>query len=258
MTSVTNLTAFRKLLVTCITKRHRILSTIDYRNMNTDQERKEPDAALASYVEALHITVDLDGETSYSADEGDYLDDMVASEPAVDAVAIAAAIEASVEYDNAPDFVKNDRVLAGLRDEPLSVWRETTHGLRLLGEPDDRELVATKLRGYDLVTDLKTLYPGDHMRITQNKYQEDGRRCSYIILKRYDADAGVWWVNGYNSLHPDWKIDIAIPNHHKQVRFYRKREVPHTGNCIRCRRGGIKSPYTLCYDCRNNNWTRSR
>ena len=97
----------------------------------------------------------------------------------------------------------------------------------------DSEFLETKLRGYDLVTDLTLLCPSDHVRITQNKYQEDGRKCSYIILKRYDADDEVWWVNSYKPVYADWEIDIGRPNRHKQVRFYRKREVPRTDMRVR-------------------------
>lgn len=220
------------------------------------EESHGGDATLAGYMQELGASLTL-VETDDISDlkfvdtsDGEYLDDMVAGEPDVDASAVAAAIVASAECDNAPDFVKNERVATRLyAGEPLSVWRETAVGLRLLGEPDDREFVDTKLRGYTEVTDLKSLYPGDHLRITQNKYRQAGRKCSYIVLKRYDAEAGIWWVNGFKSSYPDWKISVRPLNRYKQVRFYRRIPTPHTGACSVCSRN-VKSPYMTCFTCR--------
>ena len=174
-----------------------------------------PDAQLAAYVEALGVALGV--STDVSADgESDYLDDMVASEPAVD---VEAAVSADVESAAAVADI-------------------------------DSEFLETKLRGYAEVTDLKLLYPGDHMRITQNKYRQSGRKCSYLVMKRYDADAGVWWVNGFKSTYPDWQLSVKPLNRYKQVRFYRKIPTPHTGRCHGCTRK-VKAPYNLCYDCRN-------
>jgi hypothetical protein len=186
------------------------LSTIA--NMNIDQ--REPVAASrTSYVEGLgellRINIDLTGETTYDDDDGDYLDDMDDSTAtASDDVESAAVVE--------PDI--------------------------------DSEFLETKLRGYELVTNLTHLCVGDHVRITQNRYQQEGRRCSYLVLKRYDTAVGAWWVNGFRSEFPDWKISVRPLNRYKAVRFYRKNSVEYTGQCHLCERD-VNSPYRLCYTC---------
>lgn len=143
--------------------------------------------------------------------EGDYLDDMVVGEPDVD--------------------------------------KSANDGVADVDDVDDSVFLETKLRGYELVTDLKTMYPGDHLRITQNRYRQAGRKCSYIVLKRYDADAGVWYVNGFKSSYPDWQISVKPLNRYKQVRFYRRVKPEYTGACSMCSRN-VKSPYLTCFTCR--------
>jgi len=186
-----------------------------------------PDAQLAAYVEALGVALGVSVDVSADG-ESDYLDDMVASEPTVD-------VEAAVSAD-----VDAVAIAAVPVDGSVSAAQDI----------DDSEFLETKLRGYAEVTDLKLLYPGDHMRITQNKYRQSGRKCSYLVMKRYDAAAGVWWVNGFKSSYPDWQISVKPLNRYKQVRFYRKIPTPHTGRCHGCTRK-VKAPYNLCYDCRN-------
>jgi len=185
-----------------------------------DQQEVLGDAVLAGYMQELGagltlVESDDIGDLKFvntAESEDDYLDDMAAGEP----VSTAPVVEAA----------------------------------RATQVIDDSEFADTKLRGYELVTDLKTMYPGDHMRITQNKYrQEGGRKCSYIILKRYDVDAGVWWVNGFKSSYPDWKISVRPLNRYKQVRFYRRVKPEYTGICETCSRT-VKKPYLTCYGCR--------
>lgn len=183
--------------------------------MNIDQEMSVhvvPDAELASYVqslgELLNITVDLNGETTYE-------DDLVDDE--------------SVDGDYLDDMIASTVPAVEVADI-------------------DSEFLDNKLRGYDLVTNLTHLCVGDHVRITQNRYQQEGRRCSYLVLKRYDTVAGAWWVNGFRSEFPDWKISVRPLNRYKAVRFYRKKEVEYTGQCHQCERD-VNSPYRLCYTC---------
>ena len=204
--------------------------------MNTDQRNLSvvasadvstgptADVALAAYVQSLgeaSVLAPQVGESvlasqvDVSADGSDYLDDMVA---AADGSAVSVPTGASQVVESA--------------------------------DIDDSEFLETKLRGYAEVTDLKLLYPGDHMRITQNKYRQAGRKCSYLVMKRYDAAAGVWWVNGFKSTYPDWQLSVKPLNRYKQIRFYRKIPVAHTGCCNLCSRK-VKAPYNLCYDCRN-------
>lgn len=192
------------------------------KHSNMDQQEVLGDAVLAGYMRELGASLTLVESDDISdlkfvnttESEGDYLDDMI--------------------DDKSPSLAQT-----GI-DETAGV-----------DDVDDSEFLETKLRGYELVKDLTSMYPGDHMRITQNKYRQSGRKCSYIVLKRYDADAGVWWVNGFKSSYPDWKINVKPLNRYKQVRFYRKIPVPHTGRCRVCTRK-VKSPYNLCYDCRND------
>jgi hypothetical protein len=198
------------------------LSTITHRNMNIDQELSDvmsiqvvPDAELASYVqslgELLNITVDLNGETSYE-------DDLVADE--------------SVDGEYLDDMIAEAA--------PAAVVEVETD--------IDSEFLETKLLGYELITNLTHLCVGDHLRITQNRYRESGRKCSYIVLKRYNSVAGSWVVNSFKSEFPDWQISVRPLNRYKNVRFYRKEPAVYTGVCHRCERV-LKSPYRLCYSC---------
>lgn len=111
-------------------------------------------------------------------------------------------------------------------------------------EIDDSEFLDNKLVGYEEVqpSDLKQ---GDHLRITQNKYQEEGRKCSYIVLKKFVE--GVWICNSYKPMYNDWGIDPT--NKFKQIRFYRKPPRVYTGTCSKCG-CEVKNPYTVCWDCR--------
>lgn len=109
---------------------------------------------------------------------------------------------------------------------------------------DDSEFLANKLQGYTEVKDLSTLKAGDHLRITSNKYKEEGRKCSYIILKKFHE--GTWIVNGYKPVYKDWSITPDNP--FKKYRFYKREEKPFTGKCYECN-SSIKSPYRTCYNC---------
>ena len=115
---------------------------------------------------------------------------------------------------------------------------------RKAAEIDDSEFLANKLQGYEEVqpSDLKE---GDHIRITQNKYQEDGRKCSYVVLKKFVEN--IWICNSYKPMYPDWGIDAT--NKFKQYKFYRKPKPVYTGCCSKCN-CEVKHPYTICWDCR--------
>tara|TARA_R110001606_G_scaffold111771_2_gene238459 strand:- start:4693 stop:5382 length:690 start_codon:yes stop_codon:yes gene_type:complete len=229
--------------------------------MNTerkDHAEQTGDPILAGYMKELGESLTL----IESDDLGDlkFVSTLVAptlTEPATDerkelSTAVLDALAAGLgfqgilvdESGDASADVSDDASALGLPTGAVSADIESA-------DIDDSEFLETKLRNYDLVTDLKTLYPGDHVRVTQNVYQQSNRKCSYVVLKRYDA-AGNWWVNSYKPVYGDWKIAVSPPNPHKEVRFYRRREVPHTGKCSRCSRG-VKAPYAVCYECRNNN-----
>ena len=109
---------------------------------------------------------------------------------------------------------------------------------------DDSEFMANKLQDYTEVKDVSTLKAGDHLRVTSNKYKEEGRKCSYIVLKKFRE--GVWICNSYKPKYNDWGIDPT--NTYKQYRFYKREEKPFTGKCFKCNIS-VFSPYRTCYEC---------
>ena len=109
----------------------------------------------------------------------------------------------------------------------------------------DEEFLETKLKDYKLLTDLSTVQMGDHLRYTSNKYKEDGRKCSYIIIKSID-EAGIFQANSYKPIYKDWKIDPF--NQYKKYRFYKKVENKHTGYCVGCN-FPLRNPFTTCFEC---------
>tara|TARA_R110000772_G_scaffold53495_1_gene122394 strand:- start:3871 stop:4209 length:339 start_codon:yes stop_codon:yes gene_type:complete len=109
----------------------------------------------------------------------------------------------------------------------------------------DNEFLDTKLKDYELLTDLSTVAVGDHMRCTLNRYKEDGRKCSYIIVKSIDGD--ILTVNGYKSTYSNWKIDPQ--NKYKEYKFYKKVQPIYTGECKNCG-CDIDEPYIVCLSCR--------
>ena len=105
-----------------------------------------------------------------------------------------------------------------------------------------------KLDGYELV-DYKTLKVGDHFRITSNIYKQDGRKCSYMIVKKV-LDDGKLKCNSYKELYSDWVIDPD--NRWKNYKFYYKKPVLPCGKCMRCEKR-VPDPYLICIDCRLSN-----
>lgn len=109
----------------------------------------------------------------------------------------------------------------------------------------DYKFMDNKLDGYELV-DYKTLKEGDHFRITSNIYKQDGRKCSYMIVKKI-LDDGKIKCNSYKELYSDWVID---PNNRwKNYKFYYKKPVIPNGKCMRCEKR-VPDPYLICIDCR--------
>ena len=111
----------------------------------------------------------------------------------------------------------------------------------------DHEFLDTKLQGYKLVDDLETVKVGDHLRYTSNKYGEDGRKCSYIIIKSIDEDK-VMTVNSYKPIYDDWRIDPY--NQFKHYYFYKKDEPVFTGECFKCGFKPLRKPYNTCLKCK--------
>jgi len=82
---------------------------------------------------------------------------------------------------------------------------------------------AKKLLGYERI-DFGNLNEGDHFRYTSNKYQEEGRKLAYGVVKT--KGLGSITVNSYQPnpmeppTFPDWTI--KHPDHNKQYLFYKK------------------------------------
>lgn len=145
------------------------------------------------------------------------------------------------------DF-KNGVVTDDLVDEPTLIL----HGVKVSdlkrevkNEVDDSKFLDNKLNGYNQV-DYKTLKEGDHFRITSNIYKQDGRKCSYMIVKKV-LDDGKLKCNSYKELYSDWVIDPE--NRWKNYRFYVKPPVTPCGRCMRCEKR-VSDPYLICLDCR--------
>jgi len=102
-----------------------------------------------------------------------------------------------------------------------------------------------KLNGYEEIG-VEELVIGCHYRITSNKYQEEGRKLGYIVIKKINKDGSIM-VNGYGEQKfPNWKVQHN--NKYKRYRYYRKKELEWTGLCLDCSKS-IKEPYFKCFDC---------
>jgi hypothetical protein len=109
----------------------------------------------------------------------------------------------------------------------------------------DQEFLETKLKDYTLIEDLSNIMSGDHIRYTSARYQEEGRKCAYVIVK--SIDDGVLTVNGYKSTYSDWKVDPL--SKFKEYKFYKKIQPVYTGECAKCEIF-VCAPYITCYKCR--------
>lgn len=89
--------------------------------------------------------------------------------------------------------------------------------------PDDIEYSTSKLSGYKLFTDHKSIKPGDHYRLTQNKYMQSGRKCQYVVVQSVDAEGSIF-VNRYSPTgeyqFPDWKLRLDCK--FREIRLYKK------------------------------------
>lgn len=89
--------------------------------------------------------------------------------------------------------------------------------------PEDIEFRDTKLKGYGLFTDYDNIQGGDHYRLTQNRYQEPGRKCQYVVVQSVDADGKVL-VNRYSPInqheYPDWQLRLGCE--YRKLRLYKK------------------------------------
>lgn len=83
---------------------------------------------------------------------------------------------------------------------------------------------AKKLENYERI-DFANLNVGDHFRYTSNKYQQQGRKIAYGVVKSKGVSSIT--VNGYipnpeeeSPMYPDWTI--KHPDRNKQYNFYKK------------------------------------
>ena len=88
--------------------------------------------------------------------------------------------------------------------------------------PEDLEFRDSKLKNYRRFTDFKNIQVGDHFRLTQSKYQEDGRKCGYIVVQSIADD--MIYVNRYSPTgqhqYPDWCLRLDCP--FRKIRLYKK------------------------------------
>ena len=147
---------------------------------------------------------------------------------------------------NSEDFVNNNKKVSELVDEPVLVLHDVKiSDLKQREEQDlDIKFMDNKLNGYKQIH-YKELKKGDHFRITSNIYKQEGRKCSYMIVK--DIVDGKLKCNSYKELYSDWIID---PNNKwKNYRFYFKEPVIPDGKCLKCK-CEIPDMYLICIDCR--------
>lgn len=115
----------------------------------------------------------------------------------------------------------------------------------------DSEFLEGKLKGWKQV-ELDTIKTGDHLRITKNKFQEPGRRCSYVVVQSVDEDGEIF-VNSYGTnKFPNWRLKPFCQ--YKQIKIYKRSESTnqHNGKCIRCKVAEVNLPYWICVHCKNN------
>ena len=112
----------------------------------------------------------------------------------------------------------------------------------------DEEFKA-KLQNYEEIKP-ECIKVGDHLRITSNKYKEEGKRkCTYIVVQDITTE-GFIVCNGYGEKkYDDW---IVKPhNRYKNYVFYKKKERVYTGICLDCE-GHVDKPYFVCFTCHQN------
>ena len=117
----------------------------------------------------------------------------------------------------------------------------------------DEEFMNDKLLGYFKIKP-EQIRVGDHLRITKNKYKEDGRICTYNVIQSIasnDEGVKIYKANSYkDKQYPDWILDFT--NQYKQLQAYRKPDKEHNSECDLCGLY-VKSPYRVCWSCRTKN-----
>ena len=91
---------------------------------------------------------------------------------------------------------------------------------------------------------------GDHLRVSSNKFQEPGRRCSHVVVQSIQDN--IVYVNSYlGHKFKDWALKPDCP--YKQQKYYirpsQKRK--DTGLCVKCGTSKVQPPYYKCIFCKN-------
>ena len=94
---------------------------------------------------------------------------------------------------------------------------------------------------------------GNHLRVTSNKYQEPGRRCSHVVVQKIENE--IVYVNSYKQkTYNDWALKPDCP--YKQQRYYMrpvKEEKRTVELCVSCGSSKVQPPYYKCIFCKNQN-----
>ena len=109
----------------------------------------------------------------------------------------------------------------------------------------DAEFMNGKLKDYYQIDPFE-LNKTDHFRYTQNKYKEQGRRCSYGICHGITTDGKIETNSYGEQKFKNWFLDPE--NNFKKLLFYVKHEPEYTGFCISCS-SAVNEPYTRCFKC---------
>lgn len=114
----------------------------------------------------------------------------------------------------------------------------------------DEEFKMDRLAGWG-ETKLADVKVGDHLRVTANRYQEPGRKCSHVVVQSI-TEAGAVFVNSYKAhKFKDWCLRPGCQ--YRQQKYYKRKnsEKEHDGKCVKCRTSPVELPYWICIYCKN-------
>ena len=114
----------------------------------------------------------------------------------------------------------------------------------------DEEHRGDRLDGW-VEVQLCDVKEGNHLRVTSNKYQEPGRRCSHVVVQKI-VDGGIVYVNSYKQkTYKDWPLKPDCP--YKQQKYYMRPEKKRkqAGLCVSCNSSKVQPPYYKCIFCKN-------
>lgn len=100
------------------------------------------------------------------------------------------------------------------------------------------------------LSDATNIKVGNHLRVTSNKFQNPGRRCSHVVIQKIENE--IVYVNSYKQkTYKDWPLKPNCP--YKQQKYYMrpKTERKEEGMCVRCGTAKVQPPYYKCIFCKN-------